>query len=102
MDTLALKSKWFALQDLKWKAEDMERRARDTINEYLSAGVCDLGPIAWQNTDAAKSGSVPIAVAMTLHTSLRRASKYKMLSLPFNKISELTTTHHSHSMTCEL
>ena len=38
MDTLAIKSKWFALHDLKWKAQDMERRARDTINEYLQAG----------------------------------------------------------------
>ena len=38
MDTLALKSKWFAIQDLKWKAHDMEERARRTINEYLSAG----------------------------------------------------------------
>ena len=38
MDTLTLKSKWFAIHDLKWKAQDMEHRARETLNGYLSAG----------------------------------------------------------------
>ena len=38
MDQLTLKSKWFTLDDLKWKAQSMEERARSTINLYLQMG----------------------------------------------------------------